>query len=112
MPHQFKETKAAILRVLAERGSCTLEALIQSLPGFTWNQIFMAVDELGREDKLTLSCSERFTFSLSTLNRRVEKECRIWSSAVTYAPTRSSAPHANTSAKPSPGKETGRLLDT
>lgn len=62
---QLKETKAALFGVLAEQGPCTFEALIQSLPDFTWNQIFMAVDELSREDKLTLRCPERFTFLIS-----------------------------------------------
>jgi hypothetical protein len=45
--------------------SCTLDELTQRLPGYSWAQVFAAVDRLSRRGTLKLSRSSRFGYVLS-----------------------------------------------
>jgi hypothetical protein len=44
---------------------CTLDELTQRLPGYSWAQVFAAVDRLSRRGTLKLSRSSRFGYVLS-----------------------------------------------
>ena len=46
-----------ILHELEQRGACTIEALTAILPSCSWNQVFMAVDTLSREERYAFSCT-------------------------------------------------------
>ena len=46
--------KAHILDRLEEEAVISLDALIQMLPQYSWNQIFSAVDQLARDGSLVL----------------------------------------------------------
>jgi len=45
--------------------SCTLDELTQRLPGYSWAQVFAAVDRLSRRGTLKLSRSSRSGYVLS-----------------------------------------------
>jgi predicted DNA-binding transcriptional regulator len=45
--------------------SCTLDELVQQLPGYSWAQVFAAVDRLSRRGTLKLSRTGRFGYVLS-----------------------------------------------
>jgi hypothetical protein len=62
---QAFEKDRAILAVLRERGPCKFDELIYALPGYTWNQVFAAVDRLSREGGLTLQRSSPFGYLVS-----------------------------------------------
>jgi hypothetical protein len=62
---QASEKDRVILQVLRERGPCTIDELIYALPGFTWNQVFSAVDRLSREGGLAIQRSSRFDYLVS-----------------------------------------------
>jgi hypothetical protein len=44
---------------------CTLDDLLQRLPGYSWAQVFAAVDRLSRKGTLMLSRTSRFGYVLS-----------------------------------------------
>jgi hypothetical protein len=54
-----------ILRDLARRGPCSIEEMVTHLPGYTWNQVFSAVDRLSRTAKVTLQHPSRFGYHIS-----------------------------------------------
>jgi hypothetical protein len=45
--------------------SCTLDELAQRLPGYSWAQVFAAVDRLSRRGTLRLGRTGRFSYVLS-----------------------------------------------
>ena len=45
--------------------SCTLDELAQRLPGYSWAQVFAAVDRLSRRGTLRLGRTSRFGYVLS-----------------------------------------------
>lgn len=47
--------EAAILGVLQEQGQVRIEQLVRALPGYTWRQVFNAVDVLRRDAALTVT---------------------------------------------------------
>ncbi len=51
---QTDSLESAIRLVLARVGTCTLEELNDTLPYYSWNQVFAAVDRLNREGAVTL----------------------------------------------------------
>ena len=59
------EIELAILKDLERRGPCTLEELVQRLPGYGWNQVFAAVDRLSRKETLTLKYRVPFDYLVS-----------------------------------------------
>jgi hypothetical protein len=80
------EVETAIVQHLETRGSCTMEALAHSLPPFTFNQVFLAMDRLSRERKVSLRRPTRFTYLVSaagsdTGNRSasqpIDRECIV-----------------------------------
>ncbi len=59
------DVASAILHILNERGCATLEALVQALPRFTWNKVFLTVDQLSREGKVILRHPTPFEYVVS-----------------------------------------------
>lgn len=54
-----------ILDELARRGPCKLDVLISSLRQFSWNQVFLAVDNLNRGGAVTLRQGEGIGYLVS-----------------------------------------------
>ena len=46
--------KADILERLHEEAVIGLDALVETLPDYSWNQVFHAVDELARTERIVL----------------------------------------------------------
>ena len=61
--HRTDGLKAHILDRLEEEAVISLDALIQMLPQYSWNQIFSAVDQLAREGSLVLR-RHRYDYTL------------------------------------------------
>jgi hypothetical protein len=57
--------QSAIRSELMQQGPCTLEALLDRLPQFSWNEIFTVVDQLSREGRLVLRHPSRFDYEVS-----------------------------------------------
>ena len=55
--------KARILDRLEEEAVIGLDALIQMMPEYSWNQIFCAVDQLAREGRIVLR-RHRYDYTL------------------------------------------------
>ena len=60
----------AILRNLTAHGTCQVEDMIQRLGGFTWNQVFSAIDQLSRDGTLALQRPARFGYEISVTSGR------------------------------------------
>ena len=61
--HRAGDLKARILDRLEEEAVIGLDALIQMLPDYTWNQIFYAVDQLARDRRIVLR-RHRYDYTL------------------------------------------------
>ena len=61
--HRTEGLKAHILDRLEEEAVIGLDALIQMLPDYSWNQIFHAVDQLARDRRLILR-RHRYDYTL------------------------------------------------
>jgi hypothetical protein len=61
--HRAGDLKARILDRLEEEAAIGLDALIQMLPDYTWNQIFHAVDQLARDRRIVLR-RHRYDYTL------------------------------------------------
>ena len=59
------EVEAAILRHVAEHGSCTSEELFRALSHFTLNQVFFAIDRLSRDGRVSLRHPTRCDYLVS-----------------------------------------------
>jgi len=57
--------QSAILSQLMQQSPCTLEALLDRLPQFSWSEIFTVVDQLSREGHLVLRHPARFDYEVS-----------------------------------------------
>ncbi len=55
----------AILHDLTAHGTCQVEDMLERLAGFTWNQVFSAIDRLSRDGTLALQRSARFGYEIS-----------------------------------------------
>ena len=64
--------EAAILGVLQKQGQVRIEQLVRALPGYTWRQVFNAVDVLrrDRDTALTVTQPDQLNYRVS-LNRAV-----------------------------------------
>ena len=51
-----------ILQEMKRLGSCPVDELVQALPDYPWNQVFVAVDRLSRHGALILRPSSQFTY--------------------------------------------------
>ena len=60
----------AIVHDLMAHGTCQVEDMIQRLEGFTWNQVFSAIDRLSREGTLALQRPARFGYQISMTSGR------------------------------------------
>jgi hypothetical protein len=61
------EVETAIVQHLETQGSSTIEALVHSLPHFTFNQVFFTIDRLSREGKVSLRHPTRFAYLVSAV---------------------------------------------
>ncbi len=66
--------QSAIRSELMQQGPCTLEALLDRLPQFSWSEIFTVVDQLSREGRLVLRHPARFDYELSIGSARPVSE--------------------------------------
>ena len=57
--------ESAIRFQLMQQNPCTLEALINRMPQFSWCQIFTAIDQLSRRGELVLRHPTRFDYEVS-----------------------------------------------
>lgn len=55
---------SALFKALEKEKAISFDALPQRLPGYTWNQIFVAADTLTREGILTLRRADRSTYEV------------------------------------------------
>jgi hypothetical protein len=60
--------ETAVVQHLETQGSCTMEALVHSLPHFTFNQVFFTIDRLSREGKVSLRRPTRFAYLVSAIS--------------------------------------------
>ncbi len=51
---QAREIEAAVLSALKQDGPSTMDELVRRVPGFTWIQVFAAVDRLHDQGKVVL----------------------------------------------------------
>jgi hypothetical protein len=58
-----------IVRTLEYNGSCSLDQLVDALSGFSWNQVFAAVDSMSRDGRLRLVHPHRFGIQISLQKR-------------------------------------------
>jgi hypothetical protein len=70
------EVEKDILEDLEGKGPCSIDEMLAHLPGYTWNQVFSAVDRLSRNAQVTLQHHSRFGFhiSLAQVSRPVAPE--------------------------------------
>ncbi len=67
----------AIIEELTALGACQVEEMVERLTGFTWNQVFAAIDRLSRDGTLALQHPARFGYEISITsgrNRMLEVE--------------------------------------
>lgn len=60
----------AIIEELTALGACQVDEMVERLTGFTWNQVFAAVDRLSRDGVLTLQHPARFGYEISISSGR------------------------------------------
>ena len=69
----------AIVHDLMAHGTCQVEDMVQRLEGFTWNQVFSAIDRLSRDGTLALQRPARFGYEISiTSGRKRTPEAGIY----------------------------------
>jgi hypothetical protein len=64
---QTHDLECAILERLEQEAVVSLDELVETLPQYTWNQIFHAVDNLARIGKIVLR-RHRFEYTLFSTN--------------------------------------------
>jgi hypothetical protein len=62
--------ESSIHQQLARAGTCSLDELAALLPGYSWAQVFAAVDRLTREGTVALKHPAPFRYLLSLAPRR------------------------------------------
>ena len=67
---QAYSLESAIHQQLARVGTCSLDELVSLLPGYSWAQVFSAVDRLTREGTVSLQHPAPFHYLLSLAPRR------------------------------------------
>jgi hypothetical protein len=63
-----------ILKVVRRAPGCQLDELEQSLPGLTWNQIFLEVDRLSRMGQVRVMPMGNGTYSVRLSLKRKNRE--------------------------------------
>ncbi len=67
---QTYSIESAIRHQLARVGTCSLDELAAQLPGYSWAQVFSAVDRLTREGTVSLTHRAPFQYLLSLAPQR------------------------------------------
>lgn len=57
--------ESVIFQELQRSGTCTFEELVNALPGYSWSQVFLAVDQLSRDGRLQLKRQGRFDYRIT-----------------------------------------------
>ncbi len=65
-----QEIDQAIIQELKTFGVCQVEDVVERLTGFTWNQVFAAIDRLSRNGTVVLQHPGRFGYEISMLPGR------------------------------------------
>jgi hypothetical protein len=65
LPADASQIESVILHELKRLGACTFDELVRALPDYSWNQVFMAVDQLSRDGRLLLTRQGRFDYLIS-----------------------------------------------
>lgn len=60
----------AIIQELMVLGACQVEDMAERLTGFTWNQVFSAIDRLSRDGTVALQRPARFGYEISITSGR------------------------------------------
>lgn len=60
----------AIIHDLTAHGTCQVEDILRRLTGFTWNQVFSAIDRMSRDGRLALQRPARCEYEVSIIPRR------------------------------------------
>ena len=60
----------AIVHDLTAHGTCQVDDMVERLAGFTWNQVFSAIDRLSRDGTLVLQRPARFGYEISITSGR------------------------------------------
>lgn len=61
----MQDIDRALIRQLSSVGSCQVEEMAERLTGFTWNQMFAAIDRLSRKGTLAIHRPARFGVEMS-----------------------------------------------
>ena len=78
------DVESAILHVVAQRESCTLDELLLTFSNFTFNQVLISVDRLSREGRVTLRRPTQFTYLISHLLSEPRSQPRTEDSSESY----------------------------
>lgn len=74
-----QDVDQAILHDLTAHGSCQVEDMVERLSGFTWNQVFSAIDRLSRDGTLALQRPARFGYEIAlTSGRKRTSEAGVY----------------------------------
>lgn len=71
------EVETAVVQHLETQGPCTMEALVHSLPHFTFNRVFFTIDRLSREGKVRLRHPSRFTYLVSAVGSGIRTQVSL-----------------------------------
>jgi hypothetical protein len=72
--------ESAIHQQLTRAGTCSLDELAALLPGYSWAQVFAAVDRLTREGTVALKHPAPFRYLLSLAPRRSAEASHVMQS--------------------------------
>ena len=74
---QVNAIESAIHQQLARAGTCSLDEIAALLPGYSWAQVFAAVDRLTREGTVALKHPAPLRYLLSIAPRRSAEAGRV-----------------------------------
>jgi len=67
---QLKTVVDRILEAVRLAPACQLDDLVLSLPGLTWNQVFLEVDRLSRSGHVRVHANGEGTYTLTLPTKR------------------------------------------
>ena len=65
--------RESILTALQTMSTCELDELVNLCPGFTWNEIFLELDQLSRSGEVRITQHGRSGYSLTVLSSPVPR---------------------------------------
>ncbi|RPH78885.1 MAG: hypothetical protein EHM80_09205 [Nitrospiraceae bacterium] len=77
---QVCSIESVIYQQLIQADTCSLDELADLLPGYSWAQVFSAVDRLTREGTVTLTHPAPFCYLLSLAPREPAKARHVMQS--------------------------------